>query len=183
MKTFLTSDLHFFHENVIKFCNRPYGSVEQMNYELIRNWNNVVGPEDHVWVLGDVSFGKKQETEDILVQLQGVKHLIQGNHDRKGRCQDLDWSRHFVQQHQYHLLRLGKVGKAVLCHFPLESWERGWYHFHGHWHTLAGDTSLHKWRRWDVGVDNNNYTPILFEDAMKRADAIPTVGFDNKYAQ
>lgn len=169
--TWFTSDTHFFHENIIKFCNRPYGSVEQMNNALINNWNLVVKPEDHVWFLGDFSFGNVPDTEGILEQLAGIKHLITGNHDRKGRCQKLDWSKYFVDQHDYYRLKIGKgQPKVVLCHFPLESWERGYYHFHGHWHTTMGNTSGCKWHRHDVGVDNNQYTPILLSDAYKQAD-------------
>lgn len=172
IKTFLTSDTHFFHSNVIKFCDRPYGSMEEMNQQLIQNWNDVVGPFDHVWHLGDVSFGSVEDTENILYQLNGLKHLITGNHDRKGRCQKLDWSKHFVDQHDYYRLKVtvepSVTYKAVLCHFPFKSWERGYYNFHGHLHTLKKDPPG-KWMQHDVGVDLNNYTPILLEDAVKLA--------------
>lgn len=87
MTTFFTSDLHFFHNNIIQFCNRPFDSVEDMNWKLIKNWNDVVQWNDHVWVLGDFSFGTVAETENILIQLNGIKHLIIGNHDRKGKCE------------------------------------------------------------------------------------------------
>jgi calcineurin-like phosphoesterase family protein len=166
-KHFLTSDTHFFHENVIEFCNRPYGSVEQMNEALIKNWNSVVGPVDDVWFLGDFSFGKIGPTEGILYRLNGIKHLIMGNHDRKGRCADLEWGRHFSSVHDYYLLHTDNA-KAVLCHFPFASWERGYYNFHGHLHTTPGQM-FSKWKQHDVGVDNNNYTPILFQDAMERS--------------
>lgn len=168
VKTFLTSDTHFFHENVIKFCNRPYGSAEHMNEEMVKNWNNVVGPADHVWFLGDFSFGKVGPTEDILLRLKGIKHLIKGNHDRKGSCSGLKWENHFATVHDYYLLKMSKEHKAVLCHFPFSSWERGYYNFHGHVHTMPGQM-FSKWRQHDVGVDNNQYTPILFQDAMDRS--------------
>lgn len=167
MKTFFTSDTHFFHENVIKFCNRPYESVEQMNQALIANWNKVVAHEDHVWFLGDFSFGKIPETEGILYRLNGIKHLITVNHDRKGRCQGLDWSKHFVDQHDYYRLKIGN-NKFVLCHFPFSSWERGYINLHGHWHSTPADYHS-KWMQHDVGVDMNNYTPLVLEDAIKRS--------------
>lgn len=166
MKTFFTSDTHFFHENVIKFCNRPYGSAEHMNEELIKNWNNVVSDKDHLWFLGDFSFGTAQQTEEILSRLNGLKHLITGNHDRKGRCQKLDWSKYFVDQHDYYRLKVNGE-KFVLCHFPLASWERGYYNLHGHWHSTP-DNYHSKWMQHDVGVDMNNYTPLLMEDAITR---------------
>lgn len=168
-KTFFTSDLHFFHENVIKFCNRPFGSVDHMNASLIDNWNLVVGEQDHVWFLGDFSFGKPEPTADVLRQLKGIKHLVVGNHDRKGRAQKLfntHWEEHFVDKHDYFRLKVNGH-KFVLCHFPFSSWERGYINLHGHHHSLAGYKN--KWQQWDVGVDANNYTPLLLEDAVKRA--------------
>jgi calcineurin-like phosphoesterase family protein len=143
-----------------------------MNSTLINNWNSVVSPSDHIWHLGDVSFGTVEQTEQVLCQLNGIKHLITGNHDRKGRCQKLDWSKYFVDQHDYYRLKVSVTPdatyKAVLCHFPLASWERGYYNFHGHWHTLPKEPKG-MWMRYDVGVDLNNYTPVLLQDAVRLA--------------
>lgn len=169
MKTFFTSDLHFHHENVIKFCNRPFGSVEHMNDQLIKNWNSVVSDKDHVWVLGDISFGSPLQTAPILDQLKGIKHLIVGNHDRKGRSDKLfnkHWEKWFVDRNDYFRLKVAGE-KFVLCHFPFASWERGYINLHGHLHSPAGYKN--KFRQYDVGVDANNYTPLLLEDAVKRA--------------
>ncbi len=166
-RIFFTSDLHFFHTNVIQFCNRPFGSVEHMNEMLIKNWNLVVKDEDHVYVLGDVSFGRVPETEQVLRQLKGIKHLITGNHDRIGRCEKLKWDNHFVEQHDYLRLKT-PYGKLVLCHFPFRSWERGYINLHGHLHTLPHEYQG-KWMQYDVGVDNNNYAPILLQDAIHKA--------------
>lgn len=171
MRTFFTSDLHFFHENVIRFCNRPFGSVEHMNSTLITNWNNVVTNEDHIWVLGDFSFGKEEQTREVLDQLKGIKHLVVGNHDRKGRSERLfnrDWNDYFVDRQDYFRLKVGPY-KFVLCHFPFYSWERGYINLHGHLHSLAGYQN--KYNQWDVGVDANNYTPLLLEDAVIRAES------------
>lgn len=165
-RTFFTSDTHFFHKNIIEFCKRPYGSVEEMNYKMIQNWNMVVSPHDTIYFLGDFSFGKVEETEQVLYQLNGTKHLITGNHDRKGRCEKLNWSEHFDSQHDYLRVNIDKH-KLVLCHFPFHSWERGYINLHGHTH----GTYQSKWMQHDVGVDSNNYTPILLEDAVKRAMA------------
>lgn len=163
-KTFFTSDTHFFHDNVIKFCKRPYKDAEEMNITLINNWNNAVDHEDHIWFLGDFSFGTVAQTESILWKLKGIKHLITGNHDRKGRCQKLKWDNFFVDQHDYYRLKIGD-NKFVLCHFPFSSWERGYINLHGHWHSTPGDYHS-KWMQHDVGVDMNNYTPISMEDAI-----------------
>lgn len=141
-----------------------------MNDELIKNWNTVVQPEDHIWMLGDFSFGKTADTAGVLDQLAGIKHLIVGNHDRKGRSDTLfnrDWERWFVDRHDYYRLRT-KQGKFVLCHFPFASWERGYINLHGHWHSPAGYKN--KFKQYDVGVDANNYAPIKLEDAIERAN-------------
>lgn len=169
-KTFFTSDLHFYHNNIIKFCNRPFGSVEHMNQGLIDNWNMVVGKKDHIWILGDFSFGTYEQTEEILAQLNGIKHLIVGNHDRKGRAEKLfntDWKKWFVEKHDYFRLKVNGC-KFVLCHFPFKSWERGYINLHGHLHNTP-DTYEYKWGQYEVGVDLNNYAPILLEDVIKRA--------------
>lgn len=163
-KTFFTSDTHFFHRNIIEFCKRPYGSVEQMNEALISNWNLVVQPTDTVWFLGDFSFGRIEETEEILRRLNGRKHLITGNHDRKGRCEKLDWSLYFDSQHDYLRLNVDRH-KLVLCHFPFHSWERGYINLHGHTH----GTYKSKYMQHDVGSDSNNYTPVSLEDAVARS--------------
>lgn len=168
-KTFFTSDLHFFHENVIKFCNRPYGSMEHMNSELIKNWNTVVGDLDHVWILGDISFGKPEDTAAVLQQLKGIKHLIVGNHDRKGRSEKLfnkEWHKYFVDSHDYYRLKVDGY-KFVLRHFPFHSWERGYINLHGHLHSERGYKN--KYLQYDVGVDANNYTPVLLKHAVDKA--------------
>ena len=77
--------------------------------QFIRNWNMVVGTDDHVWHLGDVSFGTIEATENILSRLNGIKHLITGNHDRKGRCQKLKWDTFFVDQHDYYRLKVKEL--------------------------------------------------------------------------
>lgn len=80
VSTFFTSDHHFGHRNIITYCNRPFNSIEHMNEVLIQKWNETVSPEDMVFYLGDFSLGK-QWVRDIAPKLNGVKHLIAGNHD------------------------------------------------------------------------------------------------------
>ncbi len=170
-KTFFTSDTHFFHENVINFCKRPFGSADHMNEMLIKNWNHVVGDNDHIWFLGDFSFGTVDKTIEVLQRLKGIKHLITGNHDRKGRCQKLKWEDYFVSVDDYKRLKVREGDqeyKFVLCHFPFRSWERGYINLHGHLHTLP-DEYQGKYNQFDVGVDNNNYHPIVLSDVVKRA--------------
>ena len=81
-KVFFTSDLHLGHANVIRYDNRPFSSVEEMNEELIKRWNAKVGKGDVVYVLGDFIWHTDKKPEDILWALNGMKILIRGNHDR-----------------------------------------------------------------------------------------------------
>lgn len=79
---YFTSDTHFFHKNIIEYCDRPFLNVEMMNEGLIEKWNRRVLPEDTVYHIGDVSFGKFGPTQEIIKRLNGHKILIKGNHDR-----------------------------------------------------------------------------------------------------
>ena len=85
MKLYVTSDTHFNHKNIIKYCNRPFNDVYEMNETLINNWNSVVTPEDIIYHLGDFGFGTKEELQEIFDRLNGYKYLIMGNHDRKSK--------------------------------------------------------------------------------------------------
>lgn len=77
---FFVSDTHFFHKNIIDFCNRPFSSVEEMNEAIINNWNNVVSPNDYVFHLGDFCFGGSPAWDKCLDSLNGRKFLVLGNH-------------------------------------------------------------------------------------------------------
>lgn len=82
-KVFFTSDLHFGHENAIRFDNRPFKSIEEMDTELIRRWNEKVGKGDLVYVLGDMIWKTRNDTAEALIKsLNGQIILIKGNHDR-----------------------------------------------------------------------------------------------------
>lgn len=75
-----TSDTHFYHTNIIQYCNRPYSSVEEMNEALVTNWNEVVAPTDTVYHLGDFSLAARP-VELFTPRLNGTKILVPGNHD------------------------------------------------------------------------------------------------------
>ena len=81
MTEFYIADTHFFHNNIIRYCNRPYASVEEMNEALIDNWNKTVQPNDTIRIVGDFAFGGKQRLLEVMPRLNGNKILIHGNHD------------------------------------------------------------------------------------------------------
>ena len=87
MKVWITSDTHFYHFNIIKYCNRPFPTVDLMNSALIKNWNDSIQPEDIVLFLGDFCFARSAEaknvTERLTYALNGRKLIVKGNHDFK----------------------------------------------------------------------------------------------------
>lgn len=161
MNTFFTSDTHFFHKNILKYTDRPFKDVEEMNEALIDQWNRVVGPDDVIYHLGDVIFGGKDKIPLILPRLKGIKILVAGNHDNKNRL-----STHFKEIHNYLEVSGHNGERFILSHFPFEVWNlshRGSFHLHGHSHGSLPSIG----RRLDVGIDGYgtsfNYGPIPME--------------------
>lgn len=170
-KTFFTSDLHFGHENIIKYSERPFTSVEHMNESLVTNWNSVVSEKDHIFVLGDVCMGKLESSMRHLYRLNGTKYLIKGNHDTKSVkmpefCGVFDWIKDYAEIKILDEMT-GKKDQLVLFHFPIETWHRkhyGSFHLHGHTHGKLKAGS----GRVDVGVDAFNYFPVRFDTLKKQ---------------
>ena len=85
MNTWFTADFHFYHENIIKYSNRPFKNIKIMHDVLINNYNSLVDPEDEVYIIGDLSLIGPENyysLERIVKRMNGNKHLILGNHDR-----------------------------------------------------------------------------------------------------
>lgn len=80
-KTWLIADTHLDHRNIIKYCHRPFKSVDEMNETIVRNWNQVVSSGDCVLFLGDLAF---RRFDYWLGKLNGEKVIIRGNHDKQG---------------------------------------------------------------------------------------------------
>lgn len=136
-KIFFTSDNHFSHRNIHKFCpgTRPDADIEIMDRKMIAQWQLQVAPEDDVFLLGDVFFCDANRARNILNQLPGNKHLILGNHDRVIRESETI-QKQFVSVAEYKELKVPH-GMWVLFHYPIMEWNRmhhGAYHLHGHIH-------------------------------------------------
>ena len=163
---YFTSDLHFYHDNIIHHCQRPFRTSEDMNDALIENWNDTVSPDDEVYILGDVTMEGPEKAFAILSQLKGIKYLVRGNHDRfadNETWQQYAWVFRWVKD--YHEM-VWNNQKFVLFHYPVEEWEdyyKGAIHLHGHQHNVP-TYNLHQAeegiRRYDVGVDANGYKPV-----------------------
>ena len=154
----ITSDWHWNHANILKYCNRPFKDVDEMNEGLIKLWNQNVKPNEEVYFLGDmflVNKNKPQLAKDILNRINGQIHLIYGNHDVLLRADEFEpffKSRQDIKEIKYN----GK--HIVLCHFAMKSWNRqhhGAMQFFGHSHCSAPeDNTL---LSFDVGIDNPEF--------------------------
>ena len=112
------ADLHFFHDALNRQMDcRGFANAEEMNAYMLKKWNGKVRPEDEVVILGDLSWGKAEETNELLKKLNGKLYLIQGNHDRFGKNKAYDASR-FMWIKPYEELH-DKKRKVVLCHYPI----------------------------------------------------------------
>ena len=157
MTVFLISDTHFGHANIIKYANRPFDSVEEMNEAMVENWNSVVKQGDKVYHLGDVTMNSK--SLDILSRLNGRKVLIKGNHD----TQKLK----FYTPHFYDIRGSHELDNFILTHIPVALQQSERYpdgNIHGHLHEKNMDN---KWYI-NVSVEQINYTPIAFDDIRQR---------------
>lgn len=156
METWITSDLHIGHANIMKYCpkSRPFTSVEEMNETIVSNWNDSVRSNDTVYILGDVAFGPAKEAVSILDRLNGKKILIVGNHDNR-IIKSSDFCRQFKGMKLYNIEHFNNR-MVVMFHFPIEHWDqkhRGSFHLHGHCHS-RNPVELTQ-RRFDVGLDGN----------------------------
>lgn len=171
-KLFFTSDSHFTHFNVAKLCNRPYSSRSEMNQCLIDNWNNVV-PEDGIVIhCGDFMLSHKigfKEYSKYINKLNGTIYLTRGNHDRI----DLgNYDNKLIVNDCMYI----QVEKTLIYaqHYPCLAFN-GDIQVFGHIHTLS-DGKVHgldsdvpdklKFNQYDVGVDQNNYTPINYNQLI-----------------
>jgi calcineurin-like phosphoesterase family protein len=171
MNTWITSDLHFGHANIMKFCPKTrghYNSASHMNEDMIAHWNANVSAGDRVYILGDVSFQNPQVAAETVARLNGNKILVAGNHDRKNLKNEL-FAAQFLEIHNY--LELNYNGNyIVLMHYPICEWDRmhrGSLHFHGHLH--GNHSGLEKFRARDAGFDATGNVVTRMEDLIASA--------------
>ena len=175
-KIFFTADTHWRHENIIKYCNRPFSSIEEHDKTLIERWNEIIPEDGIVFHLGDFAFASEQYIKDILEQLNGKKYLIFGNHDWK-RMTKYVCTHYFEDVSQQMIIRIDdKI--IYLNHFPFLCFSGSWrgldasWQIFGHVHSGPNSTSGLDYNRltnlfptqFDCGVDHNNYYPYSFEE-------------------
>jgi len=169
MAVYFSSDNHYFHANIIKYCSRPFRDVEEMNATMVGNWNSVVKDEDVVFHLGDVSAGLRDRVDDfktLIGSLKGKKILIRGNHDH----QTDEW---YVEAGFRSVHESLSIGGVLMVHYPVQEaisrkvddskWGAVDHVLHGHIHRCdVQDFENH----YNVAVDRNDFSPVSVEKAV-----------------
>lgn len=166
------ADTHFGHKNIIKYCNRPFQFVEEMDATMIQNWNSTVQQDDYIYHLGDFGLGGEEYFRSIVERLNGHINLVPGSHDRKF----LQFIRDFncptklqkvpeiteIKSKEYHI---------VLCHYAMRRWPRSHYgsmHLYGHSHGRLEGLG----RSMDVGVDANYFKPVSIDSVIQKLSSV-----------
>lgn len=166
-----TSDNHFFHNNVIKYSNRPYKDGGEMNNKMRLEWNRVVQQGDTVWLLGDVGFANAETLVPYLKSLNGEKHVVWGNHDKTLQkiAPRLLAEGVFKSVQDYKELRYNGEF-IVLSHYAKRTWNKahhGAIHLFGHTHGSLPPLG----KSVDVGVDDKNitdeYRPVSVDEVLR----------------
>ena len=173
MATFFTADLHFGHEAILEFCDRPFKDINEMNRTLIDNWNARVTNDDHVYIIGDLYYGGRDakgvdEAIKIVEKLNGILHLVAGNHDFP-YLKNMGYHYLFADVDQVRYLKHGD-DNLFLCHYPMAEWSgyyRGSWHIYGHIHNAkntAYEYMRSQERALNAGVDICSFMPVTFEE-------------------
>lgn len=180
---FFTSDLHFGHKNVIRYDNRPFANVDEMDEAIITRWNQRVSDADTVYVLGDVSWYNLDRTREYVCRLRGHKHLIVGNHDRIRP----DSPCGFESVREYAKLYPDKNTQLVLSHYPIHFFDRHHYGaimLYGHVHNSQEWNVTLNWQRelqrlgitcnmYNVGTMIWGYKPVTLDEIINDTRFLP----------
>jgi len=168
-RTWVYSDPHFYHRNIVKFTNydgspvRPWDDADKMSEEMIEWYNEMVDDNDRVYILGDVAFTRRS-LNNSLPRLKGRKVLVKGNHDQD----KLSYYSQYFDDVRAYVIKKG----FIMSHIPIhpKSLSRWKLNIHGHLHcnkVMDGDEPDPRYR--NVCVEQTNYRPILLDDVLKEA--------------
>jgi calcineurin-like phosphoesterase family protein len=170
MSMFFISDTHFGHANIIKYSNRPFKDTQDMDEALIKNWNELVQPNDEVWHLGDFTFCNYMQFTPILRRLNGKINVVLGNHDQtiiKNKSDLLKSNLLNSVQSYREVKHDGQM--IVLFHYGQRVWNKshhGSIHLYGHSHGSLPPFG----KSVDVGVDckeiTSEYRPIHVDEVI-----------------
>lgn len=172
------SDLHFGHKNIIRFSNRPFPDIPTMDEMLIKNFNDLVKPDDiSIWV-GDVSFRPYTETAKILYRLNGYKILIVGNHDfeKKKGVRKMP----FDEVHIVYNLTVGET-LVAFTHYPIDNLSDKWVNVHGHVH-IGGHHAdeVPSTSHINVNCEFHDYKPLNLDTLVKKVVELDTLYKEGK---
>jgi calcineurin-like phosphoesterase family protein len=157
---YFTSDTHFGDPRVLRIDKRPFKTVADHNAALIRFWNEIVRPADEVWHLGDFARGDAARVAELLDALNGRKHLIIGNNDRRATVAAAGWT---SVQHYAEMTIDGQL--CILCHYPFRTRNKMGkksINLHGHSHGRLTRVP----RQHDVGVDAQALRPVTLPQLL-----------------
>ena len=181
---FFTSDTHFHHENIIKFCNRPFTDVQEMDNILVERWNKVVPVDATVFHLGDFAWGGYNAWKNVRERLNGRIILVKGNHDDKNMTSMAANELFSLVTYQLKVKIEDRV--VYLNHYPFLTYagvyrrkEDMIWQLYGHVHTgplSSNGKDLSRMQmayptQYDVGVDNNHFRPISWEEVKDKIEA------------
>ena len=166
MKRFIIADLHFGHNNIIQYENRPFTDADEMDNRLIELWNSIVGKDDLVYVLGDFTLSRRKDVIANLVNiLHGRKILIMGNHDTR-RPQDYVECGFEVATRKPMMVEPG----VILMHEPFDDPSLiapNYIYFFGHVH--ANKTLMDEYPNcMCVSVERIEYRPIDLDKCIRK---------------
>jgi len=177
MATYFTADMHFEHDAIIGFCERPFKDISEMNHVLIDNWNSRVGNDDHVYIVGDIFYGGRDaagqdKAVELVKKLNGILHLITGNHDIP-YLKNMEYHYLFADVDQLRYLK--HDGETIfLCHYPMAEWSgyyRGSWHIYGHIHNHTESDAFRYMKTQEkalnAGVDICKYMPVTFRELIE----------------
>jgi len=170
-RVFYIADTHFYHKNIIKYCNRPFETHERMNEYMIDRWNAMVTNDDVVIHLGDFALCNFYAAQEILNQLNGYKVLVRGNHDGTIKyMRNMGWNEvvDFIDEDEIFIIH--DPNKLTLHTLPIgqfthrERYDNCKYFLHGHTHNRVGPTLLTK--AINCCVELHDYTPKTLDQLV-----------------
>ena len=152
---FFTADEHYGHRNIIKYCRRPFDDTREMDYEITKRHNSVVGADDIVIHGGDLTLANRIIAERYITELNGKHFFLKGSHDA------------WLSESAREIWEKKISGQPIIvCHYAMRVWSKSHYgswqlygHSHGNLEPIG--------KQWDIGVDNNDFYPVSFEQIVK----------------
>lgn len=172
----LTSDLHLFHDQEFIYKPRGFDTVEQMNEAIEAHWNEMIGDDDEVYILGDLMVGGKgqgnAEGMKIVRRLKGKKHIVIGNHDTNSRIA-LYRAEPSIMDVQYATRFRYRGYSFYLSHYPSittnlqhETLKQGVINLFGHTHSKERFFNGLPFM-YNVSLDAHDIRPVSIDDALK----------------